>query len=249
MTMFSSRGALRCAVPLAWGMALVGGAATVAFSSPAIAIPVFDSANYAQNLLIAARTLQQINQQIQSLQNEATMLSNMARNLAHVDFPELSALTERMRNLDTLMAQAQGIDFDIGRLEAQLQSYFPKDGGAALRTDARVAAAQARLDAAMAGYRQSMIVQSQLVGDLAEDARTIAALSERSQSADGALQAAQATNQLLALAARQQLAIQTLMATQYRAQSIDQADRLQAQMQARAATRQFLGTRQAYSRP
>ena len=40
------------------------------------AMPVFDSANYSQNLLTAARTLQQINQQIQSLQNEAQMLVN-----------------------------------------------------------------------------------------------------------------------------------------------------------------------------
>lgn len=244
-----SRPFLRRAGPLAWIMAAGLGPGLVAISAPAHAIPVFDSANYAQNLLIAARTLQQINQQISSLQNEAAMLSNMARNLAHVDFPELSALTERMQGLDTLMAQAKGIDFRIGTLEAQLQAYFPGDGGAALRTNGRVAAAQARLDAAMAGYRQSMRVQSQLIGDLAEDAKIIAALSQRSQGADGALQAAQATNQLLALAARQQLAIQTLMASQYRAQSIEQAQEAQAKADARIATRQFLGTGQAYRRP
>ena len=40
---------------------------------------VFDGANYAQNVLEAARALQQINNQIQSLQNEANMLMNMAR--------------------------------------------------------------------------------------------------------------------------------------------------------------------------
>ena len=43
---------------------------------------VYDPTNYAQNVLTAARTLQQVNQQITQLQNEATMLINQARNLA-----------------------------------------------------------------------------------------------------------------------------------------------------------------------
>jgi P-type conjugative transfer protein TrbJ len=47
---------------------------------------VFDPSNYAQNVLTAARTLQQINNQIQSLQNEAQMLTNMARQLQRLDF-------------------------------------------------------------------------------------------------------------------------------------------------------------------
>ncbi|MDB5723021.1 MAG: conjugal transfer protein TrbJ, partial [Alphaproteobacteria bacterium] len=49
--------------------------------TPAAAIPVFDVTNYAQNLLQAARALEQIEHQVQSLQNEATMLRNMERNL------------------------------------------------------------------------------------------------------------------------------------------------------------------------
>src|SRR3546814_17598071 len=38
-------------------------------TTPAQAIVVFDPSNYSQNLLTAARTLQQLNNQIQSLQN------------------------------------------------------------------------------------------------------------------------------------------------------------------------------------
>ncbi|MCB8835537.1 P-type conjugative transfer protein TrbJ, partial [Escherichia coli] len=45
-------------------------------TTPAYAIIVFDPSNYAQNVLQAARALQQINQQITSLQNEAQMLIN-----------------------------------------------------------------------------------------------------------------------------------------------------------------------------
>ncbi|MEA2669187.1 MAG: type secretion system protein TrbJ, partial [Chloroflexota bacterium] len=37
---------------------------------------VFDPSNYSQNVLTAARALQQVNNQIQSLQNQATSLIN-----------------------------------------------------------------------------------------------------------------------------------------------------------------------------
>ena len=42
---------------------------------------VFDPTNFSQNVLTAARELQQINNEIQSLTNEAQMLVNEARNL------------------------------------------------------------------------------------------------------------------------------------------------------------------------
>ena len=63
--------------------ALATGAATslafglMAPSTSAHAITVFDPSNYAQNILTAARTLQQVNQQIRQLQNEAQMLANI----------------------------------------------------------------------------------------------------------------------------------------------------------------------------
>ena len=69
--------------------AVVLAPATIVAVVPAQAMPVFDQANYSQNLLTAARTLQQIDQQIQQLQNEAKMLANMDKHLKRVDFPEL----------------------------------------------------------------------------------------------------------------------------------------------------------------
>ena len=43
---------------------------------------VLDPTNLVQNTLTAVRTLEQINNQIRQLQNEAQMLINQARNLA-----------------------------------------------------------------------------------------------------------------------------------------------------------------------
>src|SRR3546814_3136479 len=73
-------------------------------STPAHAqFTVFDPSNYSQNLLTAARTLQQVNNQIQSLQNEATMLINQAKNLSRIDFPQLQAITQNLQQIDRLM--------------------------------------------------------------------------------------------------------------------------------------------------
>src|SRR6185369_5499304 len=55
-------------------------------SSASAQLIVFDPNNYAQNVLTAARELQQINNQITSLQNQAQMLINQAKNLASLPY-------------------------------------------------------------------------------------------------------------------------------------------------------------------
>jgi P-type conjugative transfer protein TrbJ len=218
-------------------------------STPAQAqISVFDPTNYSQNLLTAARTLTQINNQIQSLQNEASMLINQAKNLSRIDFPQLQQLTQNLQQIDRLMGQAQGIDFRIDGLDQQFSQLFPKDFNNALTGNSQVVAAKARLDAAMAGFRQAMGVQSQIVTNVQADAGTLNEIVARSQGAEGGLQVQQATNQLLALSAKQQFQIQTLMAAQYRAEATEAARRAQAEAEGRARTRKFLGTGQAYPR-
>ncbi len=225
-------------------LAIVGisGAAMVFPLTPAHAIPVFDSANYVQNLLTAARTLQQINQQIQSLQNEAQMITQAARNLQRVDFPEMQRIQQTLAKIDRLMGQAQGIDFRVDNLDAQFRRMFP--GG--LRGSAAVTSARAQLDSAMAAFRQTMGVQSQVVENIADDTRTLQQLVQRSQGAEGALQATQTTNQLLALTAKQQFQIQQLMAAQFRAETMDATRRAAATAEAQATTRRFLGTGNGY---
>ncbi|HWJ39278.1 MAG TPA: P-type conjugative transfer protein TrbJ, partial [Sphingomicrobium sp.] len=77
-------------------------------SAQAGGLPVFDVTNYSQNLLQAARALEQINNQVRSLQNEASMLQNMGKNLQRIDFPQLQRINSAMQRIDQLMAQAQG---------------------------------------------------------------------------------------------------------------------------------------------
>lgn len=223
------------------------GAGLAVAPSPAYAIPVFDTANYTQNMLIAARTLQQINQQIQSLQNEAAMLQNMQRNLGRIDFPQLQQLQQRLGQINTLMGQAQGVDFRVDQIDQQLRRLYPDSFDQLVSRDQRAASARARLDAAMASFRQSMGVQSRIVANVREDAETLSQIVARSQGAEGALAAQQATNQLLALTAQQQMQIQQLMAAQYRGQALEQAERAQIERESRESVRRFLGDGRAYT--
>nr|WP_047165976.1 P-type conjugative transfer protein TrbJ [Sphingomonas sp. Y57] len=213
------------------------------------AMPVFDSGNYAQNILTAARTLQQVDQQIRQLQNEAEMLGNMGKNLSRIDFPQLEALKQKLAGIDRLMGQAQGLDFRVDQLDARFARLFPREFAAALRGDQRVLDARARLDASYDAFRQTMAVQNRVVENVRDDAETLAAIVERSQGAEGALQVGQATNQLLALTAKQQFQVQQLMAAQFRSDAIERARRATQATEARAATKKFLGSGSAYPPP
>jgi len=208
---------------------------------------VFDSTNYAQNLLQAARALEQINHQVQSLQNEATMLENMGRNLKTFDFPQLQQINSALQKIDGLMNAGQAIGFKAGSVDASFSRMFPSAVARALTTDQRVSDAKTRLDAAMESFRHSMNVQAEVVSDIQSDSQLLSDLAGRSQSAVGALQAQQAANQLLALGAKQQMQLQDLLAAEFRSEAIDRATRAQSKTEARAATTRFLGSGKAYS--
>src|SRR6201996_4403503 len=93
-------------------------AITIVFVRPATAqLIVFDPNNYAQSVLTAARALQQINNQIVSLQNQAQMLINQARNLAALPFPPCCKRSQRFRGATQLLSQAQRIAYDIQQID------------------------------------------------------------------------------------------------------------------------------------
>lgn len=234
-------GALGCAITGALALA------TLATSEPAQAIIVFDPSNYSQNILTAARTLEQINNQIRMLQNQAQSLINQAKNLTTISFPELQALKQTMQQIDQLMGQAQGIQFKVASLDQQFRSLYPDSFAQSLTTSQQVQSARARMDTARGAFEQTMTVQAQVVENIAADQAALTGIIARSQSAEGALQASQATNQLLALVAKQQFQIQTLMAAQYRAEAIERANQAQSRTDAQSASAKFLGSGSAYT--
>jgi type IV secretion system protein TrbJ len=231
---------LLVAASLGFGTAIVA-------VGPAVAITVFDASNFAQNVIQAARALQQINNQIQALQNQAVMLQNMAKHLRRLDYSSLGQITGALQRIDGLMNQTEGIAFEVGATDAAFQQQFPEQYDAAVTTDRFVADARTRWRNSMSAYRQTMRIQAQVVENVQADGALLSDLVTASQGAVGGLQAHQATNQLLALSTKQQLQIQNLMAAQYRSEAVEQARKAQAEEAARAATARFLGSGTAYT--
>lgn len=207
---------------------------------------VFDPQNYAQNLLQAARALQQINNQIQSLQNEAMMLQNEGKNLTSLNTSQLGTMVTALTQISTLMNQGQGIAFNVNATNTAFAQTYPQSYPAGTPQSTLAADALKRWQDSMAAFQQTLQVQAGVAQNVQADTATLTALTNSSQGAVGNLQVSQATNQLLALSVKQQLQIQNLMAAQYRANALDQARNAEAEAQAQSQFSTFLGNGQAY---
>jgi P-type conjugative transfer protein TrbJ len=206
---------------------------------PAYAITVFDPSNYAQNVLQAARALQQINQQITQLQNEAQMLINQARNLASLPYSSLQQIQQSVQRTQQLLAQAQNIAFDVQKID---QIFSQKYGNVSLSaTDSQlVADARSRWQNTVGGLQDAMRVQAGVVSNIDTNRAQMSALVGQSQGATGALQATQAGNQLLALQTQQLADLTAVVAANGRAQALTDAERAAAAEQGREQRRRFL---------
>ncbi|SKA16225.1 P-type conjugative transfer protein TrbJ [Consotaella salsifontis] len=200
---------------------------------------VFDPTNYAQNVLQAARALEQINNQITSLQNEAQMLINQARNLASLPYSSLQQLQQSISRTRQLLDQAQKIAFDVGEIDQAFSSTY---GAASTSTSDQdlIAAAKTRWQNTVAGLQDAMRVQAGVVGNLDTNRTQMSALVGESQGATGALQATQAGNQLLALQAQQLADLVAVVAADGRAHALQSAEQAAAADQGREQRRRFL---------
>src|SRR3546814_16751161 len=93
--------------------------------------------------------------------------------------------------------------------------------------------AQERWRNTLNGLQTTMQMQAQVSQNLGEDESVLADLVSKSQSAEGALQATQAMNQLLALQAKQSIQSQRLQITQDRATALELARQAAATERAR----------------
>jgi P-type conjugative transfer protein TrbJ len=208
---------------------------------------VFDASNYAQNVLEAARALQQINNQIQSLQNEANMLTGMGKNLQSLNVSSLGSIVSDLTQISTLMNQAQGISFNVNASQTAFAQTYPQSYTATTTNGTLAADALKRWQDAMAAFHQTLTVQSQVAQNVQTDTATLTQLVTASEGAVGNLQVSQATNELLALSIKQQLQIQSMMAAQYRASTLEQGRNAESETQSQTAFSNFIGSGQAYT--
>ena len=238
----------RLAHALAASAAILSLTATVLAPAPAYAQfggIVYDPSNYAQNVLTAARTLEQINNQIRSLQNQATSLINEARNLTSLPTSVLEPLQQQIRQTQQLLQQAQRISYDVQQIEREFERQYSGRNLTGSQRD-MVQAAEERWKNSVAAFEDALKVQAGAVSNIDGARSAVQTLVTASQSATGALQAAQAGNQLLALQSQQLADLTATLAAFARAQSLDAANAAAAKAQAREQLRRFLSPGRGY---
>jgi type IV secretion system protein TrbJ len=213
--------------------------------TPASAILVYDPTNYAQNVLTAARTLEQINNQIRQLQNQATSLINQAKNLTTLPLTILEPLRAQIQQTQQLLREAQRMAYNVQQIQAQFGAEY-KNIDLSASDQALVAGAEGRWKTSVAAFEDALKVQAGAVANIDGARGAVTSLVTASQSASGALQAAQAGNQLLALQSQQLADLTAVVAAQGRAQALDAAGAATAKAQAREQLRRFLTPGRGY---
>src|SRR5215813_7515700 len=112
-------------------------------SASASAITVFDPTNYAQNILQATRALEQINNQIRQIEQQAQMLTRNPLQLS----PELQQSISDARQL---FSAAQGLTFQVNQMSEQLHQLYPE--------------AWANVDLSQVGHRTQQWLQQDRAG-------------------------------------------------------------------------------------
>ena len=200
---------------------------------------VYDPANYSQNILTAARSLEQIQNQITSLQNEAQMLINQAKNLTNLPTSLLSDIEQSFSGIQDLLHQADGIAYDVQNIETQFQQNYT--GFAANKSDQElVESARGRWQSSVDAFEHALKVGAGAVENIEQTEHQTSSLVDASQSAIGVLQATQAGNQLLAVQAGQMTNLIALLAAQGRADALEQARQAAEHEQAEEQFRRFM---------
>ena len=224
-------------------------AVTAAWASPCRAqLTVFDPANYRQNLLSALRALNVVNNQVRQLQNEAQMLLRMDRHLQSLPGSISPQLSQVLSEMQRQVASGDAIAPKVRETDAAFERLFPKTFAATLSGDDILRQARSRWDETHAAFKRAALLQGQIAESTSADGRLLTDILSRSEASVGALQAAQAGNELAALHVKQALQLQTLLAAQTRAETMDRSRAVLAQEEARQQFKTFMGDGRAYTR-
>ena len=146
-----------------------------------------------------------------------------------------------------MIAQAQGLSFNVAQSQAMFNRLYPSSYGASASNAQMVQDAQTRWQTSVQALQTATQIQSQAAQNLLSDQSVLSNVVTQSQGAVGALQASQATNQLLALISRQAIQAQQLAVSQNRATALDQARAAADEAQAEQVRTRFIGNGPQYT--
>jgi P-type conjugative transfer protein TrbJ len=210
-------------------------------------LTVFDPLNYQENLLSAARALQQINNQVRQLQNQAQIILRMDQNLLRLGSTISPDLQRTLADIQTQLRAGEGIALRLQATQSGYEQLFPRQVSADLSGDDVLRNAKRRWEEEYASLRRAASLQGQIVDSVDADTRLLGDAMARSRDAAGALEVAQAGNELTGLSVKQSLALQSLLAAQQRADTVTRARDLATEDEARQRFKSFVGTGSAYT--
>jgi len=210
-------------------------------STPALAWKiVYDPTNYSQNLLSAARALEQIKNQVTSLQNEAQMLLNQAKNLTSLPTSLLSDIEGNFSEMKSLLNEADQLAYNVQNIDAQFNATYRDFASGDRSATQLISSAQQRWQQSVSAFEHALKAGATAVTNIEGTRAQTGDLVDASQSAVGVLQATQAGNQLLAVQAAQFADLTSMLAAQGRAEALEHSRRAAAQEQAREQFSRFM---------
>jgi type IV secretion system protein TrbJ len=205
-------------------MALIVGISASLPPNTAQAAIVFDPTNHVQNVLTAARALEQIRVQTEQLTAQIRSLSQNPYNHMGEIGRAMSALTE-------LSDQARGLAGSVQGLERQFEELYP-DRPNARNALERLMASARRIEVARQTAQDAARVAASIdQGRSARAARMAGAMSA-SQNAEGQTSAIQSSVQALGVMSEQLEGLQALIASQTRLAAEESARRIAERQQA-----------------
>lgn len=190
---------------------------------------VYDPTNHVENVLQAARALEQINNQLASLANEARMLSQLNLQLS----PELSQSIGAARQL---LEQARGIRQNLATITADMQALYPNDMRG-LDLESLLRQSDRWLDQSRDSVETLMQASAASTGQLGEAQSTMSRALTASAGAQGQTAAIQASTQALGVLSAQIAQLQQLQTAEARALASERLEQIAREQRAREMRR------------
>lgn len=201
-------------------------ALALALATPVIAAPpaataqgmiVHDPANVAQNVLQAARALEQVNNQIRQIENQVRMLRSLDLQLA----PEVGQTISAAREL---FGQAQAIRYNLGSIAEEVRTLYPDDF-AALGFEEVLRRSDRWVEESRGSVERLVEQQARAADGLERAQGQVDRALRASGSADGQTSAIQASSQILGVLSAQLADMQALQIAQSRALAAERLER------------------------
>lgn len=201
---------------------------------------VIDPTNLIHNANTAARSLQQITNQVTQITNQIRQLDNDALNLTRLGNTFAPEIMAQLRDMDALINEARGLALRVNETRNALNTLYSGDYRNTTLA-ARASSAAQQIDQARSALQTSLVIQARVTEQLRADTDTLQSLSAASQGAIGALAAQQATNELLTFQAQQAMRLQSLLVAESRAEALERAREMEVRAQASAQHEHFFG--------